>query len=109
MDLIPQLASHHAAFSPPPDLFEAGLLVGFDACLPDSSSAKTSFRFRVISLYGRADRIGQSLEKGGPWALRPRLTTGLPFSQRRSALRTREVRRILLLQASVNRSSKKGV
>jgi len=30
MNLIPQLAAHHAAFAPPPDLFEAGLLLSPD-------------------------------------------------------------------------------
>jgi hypothetical protein len=32
VDLIPQLAPHHAAFAPPPNLLEAGLLVSSDAC-----------------------------------------------------------------------------
>src|ERR671912_1262400 len=31
IDLIPQLAAHHAAFAPPPYLIEAGLLVSLDA------------------------------------------------------------------------------
>jgi hypothetical protein len=32
-----------------------------------------------------ATRLPPPREKGGPWALRPRLATGLPFSRRRSA------------------------
>ena len=32
VDLIPQLSAHHAAFAPPSDHFEAGLLVSPDPC-----------------------------------------------------------------------------
>src|ERR671911_2805582 len=32
VNLIPQLAAHHATFAPPPDLFESGLLVSPDPC-----------------------------------------------------------------------------
>jgi hypothetical protein len=30
VNLVPQLAAHHATFAPPPDLFESGLVVSPD-------------------------------------------------------------------------------
>jgi hypothetical protein len=50
VNLVPQLAAHHATFAPPPDLFESGLLVSL--VLPGLDSAKPCFRFRASSSTG---------------------------------------------------------
>src|SRR5215208_4517935 len=48
VDLIPQVAAHHAAFAPTPDLLEPCLLVSPDACrvphLQRHSSSSECFR-----------------------------------------------------------------
>src|SRR5215203_340599 len=55
MNLIPQLAAHHAAFAPPPDLFEAGLLLSPDPCRvpPLQRSPSDSGLFRPLVLRWR--------------------------------------------------------
>src|SRR5215218_4301911 len=69
MNLIPQLAAHHAAFAPPPDLLEAGLLLSPDPCWIKFEDCKHN----VVEAEGDKSVVEHQTRRLGAVALAPKL------------------------------------